>query len=121
MPAPAIWAGRPGHVTAQKDIYLSMAIDSVRLLTDSAAQIWRRLARYSPIEALSASECFDEWIGVADRAGLDEAEEQSLRRDYRRLTNLIEEIETLVRSRSRALELVQTRIAEDSVARSNAA
>lgn len=98
-----------------------MAIDSVRLLTDSAAQIWRRLARYSPIEALSASECFDEWIGVADRAGLDEAEEQSLRRDYRRLTNLIEEIETLVRSRSRALELVQTRIAEDSVARSNAA
>jgi molybdopterin-guanine dinucleotide biosynthesis protein A len=98
-----------------------MAIDSVRLLTDSAAQIWRRLARFTPLAALSASESFDEWLGAANRAALDPAEEQALRRDYRRLSNLIEEIETLVRSRARALELVQARLAEDELVRSPAA
>jgi trans-aconitate methyltransferase len=94
-----------------------MAIDSVRLLTDSAAQIWRGLSRYSSIESLTASDCFDDWIAAtALSPALDRAEEQSLRRDYRRLITLIDEIETLVRSRSRALDLVRTRIAEDSVA-----
>ncbi|NJN17675.1 MAG: hypothetical protein HC822_16065 [Oscillochloris sp.] len=98
-----------------------MAIDSVRLLTDSAAQIWRRLADYSPIEALSHSSSFEEWLDSSVRTRLGPAEEQSLRRDYRRLINLIEEIDTLVRSRDRALELVQTRIAEVPIPRSPAA
>ena len=98
-----------------------MAIDSVRLLTDSAAQTWRRLARYTPLEALTASASFDEWLGGAERAALDAAEEQALRRDYRRLLNLIEEIETLVRSRARALELVQARLSDEGLARPSAA
>ncbi len=86
-----------------------MAIDSVRLLTDSAAQIWRGLSRYSSIEALTNSECFDEWIRTYHpHIPLDRAEEQSLRRDYRRITTLIDEIETLVRSRSHAIRLVVT-------------
>lgn len=94
-----------------------MAIDSVRLLTDSAAQIWRGLRHYSNIESLTASDCFDEWIGSAGpRAPLDRAEEQSLRREYRRLTTLIDEIETLVRSRTRAIDLVRTQIVEDTLA-----
>ncbi|EFO79288.1 hypothetical protein OSCT_2869 [Oscillochloris trichoides DG-6] len=89
----------------------TMAIDSVRLLTDSAAQIWRGLSRYSSLEALTTSECFDEWIS-ANRPPmpLDRAEEQALRRDYRRLTTLIDEIETLVRSRSQAIQLVVAQI-----------
>jgi len=98
-----------------------MAIDSVRLLADSAAQLWRQLAPFSPIEALSSSECFDEWLGAAGRASLDAAEEQALRRDYRRLSTLIEEIETLVRSRARALDLVRARIDELEPARAPAA
>lgn len=105
----------------RKTPILTMAIDSVRLLTDSAAQIWRRLARFSPLEALCASESFDQWIGAAEHAALDAAEEQALRRDYRRLTNLIEEIETLVRSRARALELVQARLSDEELVRSPAA
>jgi hypothetical protein len=93
-----------------------MAIDSVRLLTDSAAQIWRGLSSYSSIESLTTSDCFEDWIGAAPaRPALDRAEEQLLRREYRRLINLIEEIETLVRSRARALDLVRARIAEDSL------
>jgi hypothetical protein len=93
-----------------------MAIDSVRLLTDSAAQLWRGLSCYSSIESLTASDCFDDWIGTtAPAPALDRAEEQSLRRDYRRLITLIDEIETLVRSRPRALDLVRARIAEDSI------
>jgi hypothetical protein len=94
-----------------------MAIDSVRLLTDSAAQLWRGLSRYSSIESLTASDCFDDWIGTTTPpVALDRAEEQSLRRDYRRLITLIDEIETLVRSRTRALDLVRARIAEDILA-----
>jgi hypothetical protein len=93
-----------------------MAIDSVRLLTDSAAQLWRGLSRYSSIESLTASDCFDDWIGATVPAvALDRAEEQSLRRDYRRLMTLVDEIEILVRSRSRALDLVRARIAEDAI------
>ncbi|MBX0327559.1 hypothetical protein K2Z83_07685 [Oscillochloris sp. ZM17-4] len=94
-----------------------MAIDSVRLLTDSAVQIWRGLSCYSSIESLTASDCFEDWLGnTTPRISLDRAEEQSLRREYRRLTTLIDEIETLVRSRTRALDLVRSRIAEDALA-----
>jgi hypothetical protein len=91
-----------------------MAIDSIRLLTDSAAQLWPRLAGYGPIDTLLNSSCYDEWIIIAARsADIPLADQQLLRRDYRRMCNLIDEIETLVRSRSRALELVQARIAEE--------
>jgi hypothetical protein len=94
-----------------------MAIDSLRLLTDSAAQIWRSLSRYSSIESLTASDCFDDWIGAsAPGRPLDRVEEQSLRREYRRLTTLIDEIETLVRSRSRAIDLIRSRISEPPLA-----
>lgn len=89
-----------------------MAIDSIRLLTDSAAQLWRNLAASGPIDALPTSASFEEWLAAAPRQHLAQADEQSLRRDYRRLLTLIEELETLVRSRSRALELVQIRLSE---------
>lgn len=90
-----------------------MAIDSVRLLADSAAQLWRRLGSVRPLASISGSDGFDAWISAAGQPKLDHAEEQALRRDYRRLANLIEELETLVRSRARALELIRTRIAEE--------
>lgn len=96
-----------------------MAIDSVRLLTDSAAQLWRRLGAVRPLGQLTA-EGFDEWLG-AHSAALDHAEAQALRRDYKRLTNLVEEIETLVRSRPRALQLVRERAAEPDTSRGVAA
>lgn len=86
-----------------------MAIDSVRLLTDSAAQLYRRLSAVRPLGAAALP--FDEWLG-ADSRPLDQADEQALRRDYRRLVTMIDEIETLVRSRPRALTLVHERAAE---------
>lgn len=85
-----------------------MAIDSVRLLTDSAAQLYRRLSAVRPLEVAVGP--FDEWLG-ADGRQLDHAEEQALRRDYRRLATMIDELETLVRSRPRALTLVRERAA----------
>lgn len=88
-----------------------MAIDSVRLLTDSAAQLWRRLNVVRPLDAPAASS-FDEWLDAASRPPLDQAEEQALRRDYRNLINLLEELETLVRSRSRALDMVRAQAAQ---------
>lgn len=84
-----------------------MAIDSVRLLTDSAAQLYRRLSAVRPLD--SAGGLFDEWLGAS--RPLDHAEEQALRRDYRRLLTMIDELETLVRSRPRALDLVRERAA----------
>jgi hypothetical protein len=86
-----------------------MAIDSIRLLTDSAAQLYRRLSAVHPIEG-SGGPSFDEWLGAGIK-GLDQADEQALRRDYRRLFTMIDEIETLVRSRLRALALVRERAA----------
>lgn len=85
-----------------------MAIDSVRLLTDSAAQLWRRLDQIRPLAAPGGGDGFDEWLGVAVR--LDQGEEQALRRDYRRLLNLIEDLAILVRSRPRALEMVREQV-----------
>ncbi|GAB4441018.1 MAG: hypothetical protein OHK0015_37820 [Chloroflexi bacterium OHK40] len=98
-----------------------MAIDSVRLLTDSAAQLWRRLSSVQPLETPTAAESFDEWLGTAAHARLDHAEEQALRRDYRSLVNLIEELGTLVRSRAHALELVRAQAAEPELPRPSAA
>jgi hypothetical protein len=87
-----------------------MAIDSLRLLTDGAAQIWQRLSRFSPIEVLQNSDCFEDWIYAVERIPpLDQMEEQLLRRDYRRFLEILTEIETLTRSRAQALDLVRAR------------
>jgi hypothetical protein len=86
-----------------------MAIDSVRLLTDCAAQLYRRLSAVHPLGGAGGP--FDEWLGLESRQ-LDHAEEQALRRDYRRLVTIIDELETLVRSRPRALELVRAAVDE---------
>jgi len=88
-----------------------MAIDSVRLLTDSAAQLWRRLDDIRPLDAPTPGASFDEWLGFSKDFQLDQAEEQALRRDYRRLLTLLEELEILVRSRARALALVREQAA----------
>lgn len=99
-------AGPRGAPADQSDS--TMAIDSVRLLTDSAAQLYRRLGTLRPLEQASAP--FDVWLG-ADRQLDDQAEAQALRRDYRRLVTMIDELETLVRSRALALALVRERAA----------
>lgn len=84
-----------------------MAIDSVRLLSESAAQLWQRLSLVHPLDTPDDTHGFDQWIGVARPAAFDQAEEQALRRDFRRLLTLLDELETLVRSRDRALALVR--------------
>jgi hypothetical protein len=89
-----------------------MAIDSVRLLSDSAAQIWRRLNLVRPLEIPADSAAFESWLGADVQPALDHAEEQALRRDYRRLLTLVDEIAFLVRSRPRALELVREQLGE---------
>jgi hypothetical protein len=86
-----------------------MDINTVRLLTDSAAQCYRRLSAVHPVEGVGVAS-FDEWLG-AGIGQLDHAEAQALRRDYRRLVTIIDEIETLVRSRPQALNLVRERAA----------
>lgn len=80
-----------------------MAIDTLRLLTDSAAQLYASLDRLRPLGDPDAS--FDAW-----RAGLgtlDDADEQQLRRNYRRLLTMIAEIEGLVCSHATAIAIVR--------------
>lgn len=112
---PAAPGGRRAR-NVVKVTYAAMAIDSVRLLSDSAAQLWRRLSLVQPLETPDDTPGFDAWIAGGHRP-LDQAEEQALRRDYRRLLTLIEELEVLVRSRSRAVELVREQAAQAEPAR----
>lgn len=88
-----------------------MAIDSVRLLTDSAAHLWRRLSAIRSLEPAVGNACFDDWLGPTDAAVFDQAEQQALRRDYHLLTNLLTELETLLHSRERAIALVRAEAA----------
>lgn len=87
-----------------------MAIDSARLLADSAAQIYRRLPPIQPLEGLDLP--FEEWLGAL--VPTEPAEEQALRRDYRRVRTLIDELTILVCSRSQALALVRTSVEAES-------
>lgn len=91
-----------------------MAIDTPRLLTDSAAHLWRRLQIYAPIENIITSTCYEDWIGTTSPH--DTLEDQALRRDYRRLSNLLIELSRLVSSNERALALVRSRVAEEEEA-----
>jgi hypothetical protein len=97
-----------------------MAIDTVRLLSDSAGQLWRRLSLVRPLELPAEGESFEAWIAAAPGQP-DQAEQQALRRDYRLLLTLIEELELLVRSRARALELVREQAAPPELPRPAAA
>lgn len=90
-----------------------MAIDSTRLLIDSAGPLWRRLAAYGAIDVLPVSDGFEDWLGRSSQVRPGDCFlEQQLRRDYRRLVNLLNEIETLVRSRNVAIAMVRQRAAE---------
>lgn len=85
-----------------------MALDSIRLLTDSAKYLWQRLGNYGALEALPTSRGFDDW--VRSESGLDslsQIEVLQLKRDYHRLHGLLIQIEALVHSRSRVVELVR--------------
>jgi hypothetical protein len=87
------------------------------MLTESAAQIWQRLSGFNSLETLPTCDGFEVWISHQQpRPALDQTEEQLMRRDYRRLCEILTELETLVRSRSQAIELVRTRVAEQAVA-----
>jgi hypothetical protein len=90
-----------------------MAIDSIRLLVDSAGPLWRRLSDVAVIDNLPGSDSFEDWI-AQNAAGpvSDHLTLQQLRRDYRRLLNLLNELETLVRSRSLAITMIRERARE---------
>jgi hypothetical protein len=88
-----------------------MAIDSVRLLTDSAAHVWRRLSAIHSLEAFIGGACFEDWLGPAPSPPFNQAEEQALRRDYHLLANLLTELESLLHSREQAIALVRSEVA----------
>lgn len=83
----------------------TMTIDSLRLLTDSAASLWRRLSQFGSPDLLGRRTPFDEWLATV-KPGLSSADEQAIRRDYRRLTLLLTELEILTCSREQALALI---------------
>ncbi|MFV9503302.1 MAG: hypothetical protein AB4911_01920 [Oscillochloridaceae bacterium umkhey_bin13] len=80
-----------------------MSIDSVRLLRDSAAQIYQRLNHIHPLDDAGIE--FDQWLDGA--APADRAELLALRRDYRRLMQILDELAALGASRTQALALIR--------------
>lgn len=89
-----------------------MTIDSLRLLADSAANLWQRLSQFGAPDLLGRRAPFEEWLAAA-RPSLSSADEQAIRRDYRRLNLLLTELEMLTRSRERALALIMETIRQD--------
>ena len=102
-----------------------MAIDTIRVLSESAAHLWNRLQSYGSLERLLVCECFEDWrepevppttVSVTHPATVVPAtasfDEALIRRDYRRLRELLLELEMLVRSRERTMELVLANVHE---------
>ncbi|GIW91814.1 MAG: hypothetical protein KatS3mg109_2246 [Pirellulaceae bacterium] len=92
-----------------------MTIDSVRLLTDSAAMLWRRLSQFGSLDLLARRVSCDDWLATM-QSSLSTADEQAIRRDYRRLTRLLTELEMLTRSREQAITLIMDAIRQSDVA-----
>lgn len=87
-----------------------MAIDSVRILADSAGHLWQRLDTYGPLDIIPTGNGCDDWLReISQVRPLNRVEELQLRRDYSRLYCLLTQIEILVKSKSRAVELVRAR------------
>ncbi len=90
-----------------------MGLNSIRILTTSAGQLWQRLGTYGTLEALPSSYSFEDWLCSAGHLGtLNQIEELQLRRDYHQLYRLLIQIEALVHSESLALELVRLHAGE---------
>ncbi|MCU0494485.1 MAG: hypothetical protein MUD01_23095 [Chloroflexaceae bacterium] len=88
-----------------------MAIDSIRMLADSAGQLWHHLRRYGPGDRLLTSEHVEAWLQHCPTPP-DPLAEQQLRREFRRLHTLVRELEVLLHSRSRALDMIVERAGE---------
>lgn len=87
-----------------------MTIDSMRILLESASQIWQRLATYGLAHLLDTNSEDDAGLRtMIDLVTPNEIEALQLRRDYHRLYHLLHQIEALGYSPAVALELVRTR------------
>ncbi len=87
-----------------------MTINSMRILVDSASQLWQRLATYGMADLLDTSSEDDACLRtMIDLAALPQIEALQLRRDYHRFYHLLHQIEALGYSKAVALELVRTR------------
>jgi len=94
-----------------------MTIDSLRLLTDSAAILWQRLSQFGSPDLLGRRVAFEEWL-AATQPRLSSADEQAIRRDYRRLSILLAELERLTCSREQALALIMHAIDRSAAGKS---
>jgi hypothetical protein len=90
---------------------LSIALDTVSMLIDSAAHLWQRLEQYAPLSARPQRSSLDSWLDTipADRRAADSLQVQ---RDYRRLCSLLDELEALAIPGASAREAIQARIAQ---------
>lgn len=78
------------------------------MLIDSAAHIWQRLEQHARIEARPVRSGLETWIAKG-ATHLADAEALQVRRDYRRLCSLLDQLETLLHDEPRALAIVRDR------------
>ena len=95
---------------------MSIALDTIRMLTDSAAHLWQRLDQYAPLDNFPQRGTFSDWLaGAVPNLHLDIAEEQQLERDYRRLCSLVDQLAQLLRDEADVLAAVHARLAEQEL------
>ena len=94
----------------EKGFSLSIALDPVSMLIDSAAHLWSRLERHASLDNRPQQSGLDTWLALGSTDALDAAELLQLRREYRRLCSLLDQLVTLLRDEPRALQAVRTRL-----------
>jgi hypothetical protein len=93
---------------------VSLALDPVAMLLNSAACLWQELEQYAELDVRPRYSALDTWLAKgAYQQGLDPNQIWQLRRDYRRLCSLLDHLETLLCDDGKeAVEAVRARIAE---------
>lgn len=99
---------------AERGVNVSLALDPVAMLINSAACLWQELEQYAELDVRPERSELDTWLAKGTyHQSLDPNHIWQLRRDYRRLCSLLDHLETLLRDDGEeAVEAVRARIAE---------
>jgi hypothetical protein len=96
---------------------LSIALDTVSMLIDSAAHLWQRLEQYAPLSARPQRSALDLWLASIPAAE-SAPDALQVQRDYRRLCSLLDELEALSIPGPTARDAIRARIAQQHAAAS---
>lgn len=95
---------------------MSLALDPIWMLINSAACLWQDLEQYAALDLRPQRSDLETWLSKSSSAqSLDANQVWQLQRDYRRLCSILDHLETLLRDDGdEAVEAVRARLAEQA-------